>query len=104
MKTKLLILACLLFAAWWYFGKPYQGWVIYENGIYRTSVPIQNNLKNQTSFDFKGYELTAVADFEVKARLLGKKAYLRLIQPFQSSFFLFGVRGVGKRCSACPTC
>lgn len=37
--------------------------------------PIQRNLQTKRQFDFKGYQMTALAEFDIEARVLSKKGY-----------------------------
>jgi len=39
--------------------------------------PLQRDLRGGRQFDFKGYRLTALAEFSIEARVLGKKEYSR---------------------------
>lgn len=44
-------------------------------GVKVTESPMQHNLQQQASFDFKGYQITPLAEFQLKAKVLAKKDY-----------------------------
>ncbi|MFB2538963.1 MULTISPECIES: hypothetical protein [unclassified Acinetobacter] len=45
------------------------------SGVIAPNEPVQDNLSNAASFNFKGYNMTPVANYEFKARLLAKENY-----------------------------
>lgn len=70
---KLLILAIALGAGWHFYNNP--GEVELGEGVLAPEQPVQHNLKAPRITDKNGYQLTEVALFEVKAKVLARENY-----------------------------
>jgi hypothetical protein len=70
LLTFLIVMGMTL---WWQSGKA----VTYGPGIMVPGEPVQVNLTVAEAFEFRNYRITPLADFNVNARVLSKKAYKR---------------------------
>ena len=72
MKS-ITILSLLCLTGWFFFIR--EASVRYGPGIFAPNDPIQKNLKYAASFPFKGYSITPLAEFTLKAKVLSKENY-----------------------------
>jgi hypothetical protein len=70
-KILVIILLFILPVYLWWEGRP----VTHGPGIIAPDEPLQEEIVEETSFPCRGYTLTPLARFAVKARVLGKKKY-----------------------------
>ncbi|RLA05284.1 MAG: hypothetical protein DRQ47_01550, partial [Gammaproteobacteria bacterium] len=70
---RILLILLLMLVAWKLFGKDSP--VILGEGVKVATVPIQKNIDNASSYHFKGYQITPLASFKLKAKILAKEEY-----------------------------
>jgi len=71
--SKLLLLVLLAFLAWKLFLQP--GAVELGPGVHAAGDPLQENLDSAESFDLKGYRITPLAEFKIRAKVLSREDY-----------------------------
>jgi len=71
--NKILFYILLLFAVWFVFLKTDK--VVLGPGIMAANPPVQVNLNTKTSFPFKEYIITPLADFKIHAKVLSRENY-----------------------------
>jgi len=70
---KLIYISLFIGASWYYWSEP--GEVSYGPGVFAPKVPVQTSTDPATSFAFRDYTLTPLADFELTAKVLAKRNY-----------------------------
>lgn len=72
MKRFAVILLLISLIGWWQSG-PRD--IDLPPGAKAPKIPVQEDLKNAPTFNFKGYQVSPLASFELEAKLLSKKRY-----------------------------
>lgn len=72
---KRLLLLFLLGIAIWKLPQLFEGEVVYAPGIRIAEQPYQQKLIDASSLNLDGYRITPLAEFSLKAKVLGKKSY-----------------------------
>ncbi len=70
---KLFWIGFIVFALWKLTGG--SGSVVLGPGIKVSEAPIQNNLKQADSFEFKDYRITPLAEFKLQGKVLAREDY-----------------------------
>jgi len=73
--TKVLFFILLILAVWIFFIKDNS--VKHAPGVLVPDLPLQENIPSAKSFSFKGFTITPLAHFEIKARVLSREDYSR---------------------------
>ncbi len=64
----------IILAVWFLFFRPEQPKTL-GAGVLAKTVPIQKDLNNAASFEYLEFEITPLADFRIKAKILAKEYY-----------------------------